>query len=258
MGYYVMMSNIKTDPDGIKTALVTGAAARIGASIAETLHDRGCDVLLHYNSNLESAQRLADRLNAVRENSASLVSAELSSPAGIELLARKTKSQFERLDILVNNASRFYPTLPGETQAWQWDDLMNSNLRGPYFLVQALLGELRAARAAIVNLVDVHAERPMRGHAVYGISKAGMAMMTRALAKELGPEIRVNGVAPGAILWPEIEPPESVKQAILQRTALERIGEPGDIASAVAYLALDAPYITGQILAVDGGRSLNM
>jgi pteridine reductase len=258
MGYYVTMSNIKTDPDRIKTALVTGAAARIGASITETLHDRGCDVLLHYNSNVENAQRLADRLNATRANSATLVSAELSSPAGIELLARKTRSQFDRLDILVNNASRFYPTLPGETQAWQWDDLMNSNLRGPYFLVQALLDELRAARGAVVNLVDVHADRPLRGHAVYCISKAGMAMMTRALAKELGPEIRVNGVAPGAILWPENEPPESEKQAILQRTALERMGEPGDIASAVAYLALEAPYITGQILAVDGGRSLNM
>jgi pteridine reductase len=207
---------------------------------------------------VENAQRLADRLNATRANSATLVSAELSSPAGIELLARKTRSQFDRLDILVNNASRFYPTLPGETQAWQWDDLMNSNLRGPYFLVQALLDELRAARGAVVNLVDVHADRPLRGHAVYCISKAGMAMMTRALAKELGPEIRVNGVAPGAILWPENEPPESEKQAILQRTALERMGEPGDIASAVAYLALEAPYITGQILAVDGGRSLNM
>ena len=252
------MSNIKTGPDRIKTALVTGAAARIGAAIAETLHDRGCDVLLHYNSNAESAQRLADRLNASRANSATLVSAELSNAAGIDLLARTTKSQFDRLDILVNNASRFYPTLPGETQAWQWDDLMNSNLRGPYFLVQALLGELMAAQGVVVNLVDVHAERPMRGHAVYCISKAGMAMMTRALAKELGPEIRVNGVAPGAILWPENEPPEKVKQAILQRTALERIGEPADVASAVAYLALDAPYITGQILAVDGGRSLNM
>ncbi len=258
MGYYVMMPNNKTDPDRTKTALVTGAAARIGAAIAETLHDRGCDVLLHYNSNLESVHRLADRLNATRANSATLVSAELSSPTGIELLARKTKSQFERLDILVNNASRFYPTLPGETQAWQWDDLMNSNLRGPYFLVQALLGELRAARATVINLVDIHADRPLRGHAVYCISKAGMAMMTRALAKELGPEIRVNGVAPGAILWPENEPPESAKQAILQRTALKRLGEPADIASAVAYLALDAPYITGQIMAVDGGRSLNM
>jgi len=259
MGYYVMMSANNTAP---KTALVTGAAARIGASIAEALHARGCDVLLHYNSSQEAARRLADRLNTARSNSAFLVSAELSSPAGVEHLAGETRSRFSRLDILVNNASRFYSTLPGETQAWQWDDLLNSNLRGPYFLVQSLLGELRAAQGAVINLVDVHAERPMRGHAVYSISKAGMAMMTRALATELGPEIRVNGVAPGAILWPENEQPEGSKQggrqAIISRTALGRIGEPSDIASAVCYLALDAPYVTGQILAVDGGRSLNM
>jgi len=245
-----------------KTALVTGAAARIGASIAEALHARGCDVLLHYNSSQEAAQRLADRLNAARSNSAFLVSAELSSPAGVEHLARETRSRFRALDILVNNASRFYPTLPGETLAWQWDDLLNSNLRGPYFLVQALLGELRAAQGAVINLVDVHAERPMRGHAVYCISKAGMAMMTRALAKDLGPEIRVNGIAPGAILWPEKEPAgkdlQAQRKSILSRTALRRLGEPADIAGAVCYLALDAPYITGQILAVDGGRSLNM
>ena len=241
---------------------MTGAAARIGASVAEALHARGCDVLLHYNSSQEAARRLADRLNSTRSNSAFLVSAELSSPAGVEHLARETRSRFNRLDVLVNNASRFYPTLPGETQTWQWDDLLNSNLRGPYFLVQALLAELRAAQGAVINLVDVHAERPMRGHAVYCISKAGMAMMTRALAKDLGPEIRVNGIAPGAILWPEYEHQGNDKQgereAILSRTALGRIGQPADIAGAVCFLALDAPYITGQILAVDGGRSLNM
>ncbi|MEE8339615.1 MAG: pteridine reductase [Xanthomonadales bacterium] len=247
---------------GPKTALVTGAAARIGASIAQALHARGCDLLLHYNSSQEAAQRLADRLNTARPNSAFLVSAELSSPAGVEHLAGATRSRFRVLDILVNNASRFYSTVPGETQAWQWDDLLNSNLRGPYFLVQALLGELRAAQGTVINLVDVHAERPLRGHAVYCISKAGMAMMTRALARELGPEIRVNGVAPGAILWPENEPSGNMqqdgRQAILSGTALGRLGEPADIAGAVCYLALDAPYVTGQILAVDGGRSLNM
>ena len=253
------MSSNNTVP---KTALVTGAAARIGASIAEALHARGCDVLLHYNSSGEAAQRLADRLNASRSRSAFLASAELSNAAGIEHLAGETRSRFSRLDILVNNASRFYPTLSGETQAWQWDDLLNSNLRGPYFLVQALLSELRAAQGAVINLVDVHAERPLRGHAVYCISKAGLAMMTRALARELGPNIRVNGVAPGAILWPENQQSEhneqGRKQGILSRTALGRLGEPADIAGAVCFLALDAPYITGQILAVDGGRSLNM
>jgi pteridine reductase len=186
------------------------------------------------------------------------VQADLSQPAGIDTLAKFVSDQFGRLDVLVNNASRFYPTRIGETQAWQWDDLLNSNLRGPYFLVQALLDELRTAGGSVVNILDVHAERPMRDHPVYSISKAGLAMMTRCLASELGPSIRVNGVAPGAILWPENEPGSVQKQVILERTALGRRGDPEDIASAVAYLALDAPYVTGQILAVDGGRSLNI
>ncbi len=241
-----------------KTALVTGAAARIGAAICETLHSRGCDVLLHYNSNREAAQRLAGELNEKRSQSVFVVQADLSSPAGLDDLAEQARACFPKLDILVNNAARFYATEAGRTLAWQWDDLVNSNLRGPYFLVQALLGELRAAEGSIINILDVHADRPMQGHAVYCISKAGMAMMTRTLARDLGPSIRVNGVAPGAILWPENEPGESEKQTILDRTALGRLGDPADIASAVAYLALDAPYITGQILAVDGGRSLNI
>jgi len=238
------MSTNKKALTGASTALVTGAAARIGAAIAETLHQKGCDVILHYNSKVDAAQQLADRLNAERAGSASLVSADLSN--------------FSKLDVLVNNASRFYPTAVGATLAWQWDDLLNSNLKGPYFLAQALLGELRAAQGSIINLLDVHSGRPMKGHAAYCISKAGLAMMTLALARDLGPDIRVNGVSPGAILWPEIEPAEDEKQSILKRTALGRLGEPADVANAVAYLALDAPYITGQILAVDGGRSLNI
>lgn len=241
-----------------KTALVTGAAARIGAVVAETLHGRGCDLVLHYNSNRDAAQELAERLNGRRPGSVSLAQADLSSHEGTGHLAAVTREAFERLDVLVNNASRFYPTPVGETRPWQWQDLMDSNLRGPYFLVQGLLDELRTAGGSVVNIIDVHAERPLRGHGVYSISKAGVAMMTRALARELGPEIRVNGVAPGAILWPENEPDAAAREAILSRTALGRLGEPSDIASAVAYLALDAPYVTGQILAVDGGRSLNM
>ena len=241
-----------------KTALVTGAAARIGAATITALHERGCDVMLHYNSSRESAQHLADELNAKRSESAALAQADLSSPAGVASLAEQVSARFGRLDVLVNNASRFYPTAAGETQAWQWDDLINSNLRGPYFLVQALLGELRTAGGSVINILDVHADRPMKGHAVYCISKAGLAMMTRALAQELGPSIRVNGVAPGAILWPENEPDSAEKQSILRRTALGRLGDPSDIASAVVYFALDAPYVTGQILAVDGGRSVNL
>jgi pteridine reductase len=241
-----------------RTALVTGAAARIGASIATTLHDRGCNLVLHYNSNREGAERLATGLNEARPGSAAILQADLSTPAGVDELADGVRSALGRLDVLVNNASRFYPTPVGESQPWQWEDLLNSNLRGPWFLVQALLAELQSSGGSIVNILDIHAERPMRGHAIYCISKAGLAMMTKALARELGPAVRVNGVSPGAILWPENEPAESEKQSILGRTALGRLGEPGDIAAAVAYLALDAPYVTGQILAVDGGRSLNI
>lgn len=241
-----------------KKALITGSAARIGAEIACTLHRRGCDVLLHYNSNADAAAQLAAALNGERPDSAATAQADLSSPGGVEALAEQARTALGRVDVLVNNASRFYPTPVGETLAWQWEDLVNSNLRGPYFLVQALLEELQAAGGSVVNIVDIHAERPMRAHAVYNITKAGQAMMTRTLARELGPAIRVNGVSPGAILWPENEPGATEKQTILGRTALGRLGEPADIASAVAYLALDAPYVTGQILAVDGGRSLNM
>lgn len=247
-----------TQARGRRVALVTGAAARIGAAIAAELHGRGCDLLLHYNANRAGAEAQADLLNAARPGSAITAGADLSQDKEIEGLAERVRAQFGRLDVLVNNASRFYPTRVGETQAWQWEDLLNSNLRGPWFLVQALLEELRTAGGSIVNIVDVHAERPMSGHAVYSISKAGLAMMTRALARELGPAIRVNGVSPGAILWPEAEPGMAEKQSILGRTTLGRLGTPADIASAVAYLALDAPFVTGQILAVDGGRTLNI
>jgi pteridine reductase len=241
-----------------KSVLVTGAAARIGAAIAQAFHGRGCDVLLHCNSNIEGAERLAERLNGIRAGSARIASADLSSSRGVKDLAGVCRRWPGRLDVLVNNASRFYPTTVGETQDWQWADLLDSNLRGPYFLVQELMVELKQARGCVINIVDVHGERPMRDHAVYCISKAGLAMMTRALARELGPDIRVNGVSPGAILWPENEPPAAVKDNILRRTALGRLGEPSDIAGAAVYLALDAPYVTGQILAVDGGRSLHM
>ena len=241
-----------------KTALITGAAARIGASIAAALHGRGCDVVLHYNSNAGGVEALAERLNQARPGSATVAQADLSSPAGVDELANRVCAERDGLDVLVNNASRFYPTPVGEVLAWQWDDLLNSNLRGPWFLVQALLPALRACQGSIVNILDVHAERPMHGHPVYCISKAGLAMMTKALARELGPAVRVNGISPGAILWPEHEPAAAEKASILGRTALKRLGDPGDIASAVCYLALDAPYVTGQILAVDGGRSLNI
>ena len=241
-----------------KTALVTGAAARIGACTAETLHARGCDVLLHCNSSVDRAESLADRLNGIRQDSAAVASSDLSSLDDIQSLAETFRARFDRLDILVNNASRFYPTQVGETQVWEWEDLINSNLRGPYFLVQALLEDLKTGGGSVINIVDIYARRPLSNHGVYVISKAGLEMMTKSMAAELGPTIRVNGVSPGAILWPENESDDSAKQAVLDKTVMKRIGEADDIATAVAYFALDAPYVTGQILAVDGGRSLNM
>lgn len=250
------MLSAKTDR--VKTALITGAAARIGAAVARALHQRGCRVLVHCNSNLEGANALVTQLNRDRPGSACAVSADLSTISGVDQLIAASMEFSATLDVLVNNASRFYPTAVGETQAYEWDDLINSNLRGPYFLSQGLMQALRSANGAIINVLDVHAQRPMPGHAAYCISKAGLAMLTLALARELGPDVRVNGVSPGAILWPEREVDEAAKSAILKRTALHRLGDPADIASAVTYLALDAPYVTGQILAVDGGRSLNI
>jgi pteridine reductase len=241
-----------------RTALVTGAARRIGACIAETLHQRGCDVFLHYHSSSDSVTELAHRLNSLRPSSANIVQADLGENEEINRLAGQVREYTGRLDLLVNNASRFYPTTVGDTSIGQWNDLMDSNLRGPYFLTQALLPELVLAGGSVINLLDVHAVKPMPGHAVYCMAKAGLQMMTLALAKDLGPQIRVNGVAPGAILWPELESSSAAQKKILDKTVMGRAGRPEDIASAVAYLGLDAPYVTGQVLAVDGGRSLNI
>ena len=239
-------------------ALVTGAARRIGACIAETLHRRGCDVFLHYHSSSDAVSGLAQKLNAQRAASATIVQADLGKAQDISRLAELVKAHSGQLDLLVNNASRFFPTTVGNTSIEQWNDLMGSNLRGPYFLTQALVPQLATAGGSVVNLLDVHAVKPMSGHAVYCMAKAGLQMMTLALAKELGPKIRVNGVAPGAILWPESENDPGHQQGILEKVVMGRAGRPEDIASAVVYLGLDAPYVTGQVLAVDGGRSLNI
>jgi pteridine reductase len=241
-----------------RVALVTGAARRIGACIAESLHQRGCDVILHYNSSRAEVDKVAARLNDLRSGSARVLQAELGNSEQIKRLAEQLREQAGRLDLLVNNASRFFPTEVGTTTMTQWDELMDSNLRGPYFLTQALLPELATAGGSVINLLDVHAVRPMANHAVYCMAKAGLQMMTLALARDLGPQIRVNGVAPGAILWPEHEADSQYQQNILNRTVMKRAGTPEDIASAVTYLGLDAPYVTGQVLAVDGGRSLNV
>jgi len=241
-----------------RTALVTGAARRIGANIAQALHERGCRVLLHYRSSVGEASALADKLNLIRSDSAVLLKADLSDAEGAQNLAQQVRVQCDQLDLLVNNASRFYPTPLGEVTGEIWKDLMGSNVRGPFFLCQELLPELEQAQGAIVNILDIHAEKPMRKHTVYCMAKSALTMMTLSLAKELGPGIRVNGVSPGAIMWPEHEPSREVKDYILERTVMKRIGSPQDIAAAVVFLGLDAPYVTGQVLAVDGGRSLNI
>ena len=239
-------------------ALVTGAARRIGACIASALHARGCHVLLHYRSSEGEAAELARQFNEARPGSAALLQADLTDADGPQVLADQVRRHTASLDLLVNNASRFYPTPLGEVDFDTWKDLMGSNARGPFFLSQELLPELSKAGGAIINILDIHAIKPMRRHTVYCMAKAALQMMTLSLARELGPEIRVNGVSPGAIMWPEHEPSQAVKDYILERTVMKRVGSPEDIAGAVVFLGLDAPYVTGQILAVDGGRSLNI
>jgi len=239
-----------------KVVLITGAARRIGAAIATRLHQSGANVAIHYRGSADEATALVRVLNARRPNSAAAFKADLMDIAGLPGLVGNVVGWHGRLDILINNASSFYPTPPGEITEAHWDDLMGSNLKAPLFLSQATLPHLRQARGAIVNIVDVHAQRPLKNHTVYGPAKAGLAMLTRSLAKDLAPEIRVNGVSPGAILWPEDGLDESGKESILRQIPLERSGDPDDIATCVLYLVRDATYVTGQIIAVDGGRSI--
>jgi pteridine reductase len=235
---------------------VTGAAKRIGATIATTLHGAGANVAIHYFSSAADASSLVAKLEAARRGSAFAIAADLRTVAALQSLVDRVLERTGRLDVLVNNASSFYPTPLGTVTEEQWHDLINSNLKAPLFLSQAALPALRAARGTIVNIVDVHARRPLRDHPVYGAAKAGLAMLTRSLAKDLGPDVRVNGVAPGAILWPESGMPQGLRDAIIRQTALKRAGDPEDIASAVLFLVRDAPYVTGEIIAVDGGRSV--
>ena len=239
-----------------RVALVTGAAQRIGAQIARVLHGAGMHVALHYHASADAAERLAAELEAARAGSTTTLRADLDDPAAPQALVAQVRSRFGRLDALINNASRFYPTPLGSATATQWDELMGSNLRAPFFLAQAAAPLLRATDGCIVNLVDVHARRPLAGHPIYCMAKAANAMMVKSLARELGPEVRVNGVAPGAILWPDRDLDDAAKREILDRTALRRTGTVDDIAQAVLYLVRDADYVTGQILAVDGGRTV--
>jgi pteridine reductase len=245
-----------TPIDSRPAALVTGGSRRIGAAIARRLHAAGYDLAIHYRRSQAEAQALRAELEAQRPDSVLLLPAELADAGVPEALVAATIAHFGRLDGLVNNASAFYATPIGATGAAQWDELFASNARAPFFLAQAAAPALKAARGAIVNLLDIHAERPLREHTLYVMAKSALAAMTRSLAVELAPEVRVNGVAPGAVLWPEQGKAEAEKAAMLQATPLGRAGSAEEIAEAVRWLLQDAGYVSGQILRVDGGRSL--
>ncbi len=236
--------------------LITGGAKRVGAAIARELHGAGANLVVHYRGSAEAALGLAAELEGQRAGSVATVAADLLDVAALPALVDAALARFGRLDVLVNNASSFYPTPVGSITLAQWDDLLGTNLRAPLFLAQAAAPALRAAQGSILNLIDIHALRPLRRHPVYCAAKAGLAMLTRALARELGPEVRVNGIAPGPVLWPETALEESLKAEIIGRTALKRIGSPRDVARTALFLTAHAPYVTGQIIAVDGGRSI--
>lgn len=240
-----------------KVALVTGAARRIGAMVARTLHAEGATVVIHYKDSDDAAKALQAELSAQRLGSCRLLQADLLATAQFPQLISALVEQTGRLDILINNASSFYPTPLGSIQEQQWEDLIGTNLKAPLFLSQAALPYLRQSQGVIINMADVHGLRPLPEFSVYCTAKAGLIMLTQVLARELGPSIRVNGIAPGAILWPERPLNEEQRTELLAKTALERMGSPEDIARTVLFLVRDAPYITGQVLAVDGGRLLN-
>jgi pteridine reductase len=240
-----------------KTVLVTGGARRLGAAICRRLHAAGANVVVNYHRAQQDAQALLHELNGRRADSAVLARADLLAAGALPQLVKDTLTAFGQLDALVNNASSFYPTPVGEIGEQAWDDLLGTNLKAPLFLAQAAAPELRKAHGCIVNIIDIHAELPMKNHLVYTTAKGGLLALTRSLARELGPQVRVNGVSPGAILWPE-DPAwqnELERRRIVNQTLLQRTGEPEDIAGAVEFL-LTAPYVTGQIIAVDGGRSI--
>lgn len=242
-----------------KVVLVTGGAKRVGAAIARELHRTGARLMLHYNSGQAEAQALQAELNALRAESTATVQADLNRVADLPALIETVIARFGRLDGLVNNASTFYPTPMGEIAEGHWDDLMGVNVRGPLFLSQAAAPYLKRTGGCIVNITDIHAERPLRHYSVYSAAKAALLGVTRALALELGPHVRVNAVAPGPVLWPENDAfDESTRERIVSHTLLKRAGEPEDVARAVSFLIADAPYVTGQVIAVDGGRSINL
>ncbi len=251
-------NNAATNAADIKTALVTGGAKRVGAATVLALHQAGHNVIIHCRLSRQAADELAAKLNSIRADSARVIQADLNNETIYNSLIEQAYLCWNRLDILINNASSFFPTPVGSITLDDWNNLINNNMKAPLFLSQAAAPYLKQVNGCIINMIDVHAQRPMKNHTVYCAAKAGLAMITMSLAKELGPEIRDNGVAPGAILWPENDMPDHSKNLIIERTSLKRPGQPIDITKTILFLARDADYITGQIIAVDGGRSLNI
>lgn len=243
-----------------KVVLITGGARRVGAAICRLLHASGADLMIHYRSSVSEARALQAELNLQRPNSVAIIQGDLLNLAVLPTLIQETVSRFGKLDVLINNASTYYATEIGEITEPDWTDLVGSNLKAPLFLSQAAAPELKKQQGCIVNITDMHVERPKKGYVVYSVAKAGLMTLTKSLAHELAPEVRVNAVAPGPVLWPEDNPQfdEVYRQRVISQTLLKRIGEGNDVAKAVRFLIQDAPFITGQVIAVDGGRSLNL
>jgi pteridine reductase len=258
VGVKVLLRSLSLpEPLENKTVLITGAAHRIGAHMAKTLHQQGANIVLHYRNSKTTAAALQSELNIQRPDSVFLVKGDLLDTDTIGNIIEQTLQQAGHLDVLINNASSFYPTPVGNVSEQQWEDLVGTNMKAPFFLSQAAAPYLKKQQGCIVNIVDIHADRPLRQHPVYSMAKAGLVMMTRALACELGPEVRVNAIAPGAIMWPDTDMDEATREKIISRTFLKRKGDPHDIAKTALFLIKDATYMSGQVLTVDGGRSLN-
>jgi len=240
-----------------KWVLITGGAKRIGARIARTLHAQDMNLVIHFNTSSDDANELCSELNSIRNDSAIAIGANLTNQDEVESLINKVIERTGQLDVLINNASTFYPTPIEDITLDDWDNLVGTNLKAPLFLCKYAAPHIKKSKGSIINIVDIHASKPLKNHPIYGPAKSGLVMLTRSLAKDLAPEVRVNGIAPGMILWPENEPPEEIKQKVVNQIPLKRTGEPNDIAKTVLFLIADADYITGQIIAVDGGRGIS-
>ncbi len=243
-----------------KVVLITGGAKRVGACISRELHAHGANLMIHYNTSNKEAKALQAELNLKRKDSVSIIQGDLLNMSVVSSLPAETVKRFGQLDILINNASTYEPTEIGNINEDNWQDLIGSNLKAPVFLCQSAAKELKKNKGCIINITDMHIESPKKGYVVYSVAKAGLVTLTKSLATELSPHVRVNAVAPGPVLWPENNPQfdEVYRKRVISQTLLKRIGDPSDIANAVKFLAADAPFITGHVLAVDGGRSINL